>query len=210
MANSEFSVVGLAHKFLLAGESVGYTPSTFNGMAERSDLLADFLAVYQGRARIVPIEVSPVTPVAQANTLMVQPHLTTLERIALGAYDWQNPNITNKRFQHDVTTVGEWEYDLYHLDCDISSDDAKSQAEVDGWVVAKAEHLLAYGKQSPEEQRKFPIIALGSVWGVGADRRVLGLWGVDDKRYVYLYYWDGGWLRFCRFLRVRKVKQSVA
>lgn len=123
MAQSEFSAVGLAHKLLLAGEGVGYTASTFNGMAEKPALLADFLAVYEGRARIIPIEVTPSAPIVQVvrNILTIPAFLTTLERIALGAYDWKNSDITNKRFPHDPITVGEWEYDLYHPNCNISS-----------------------------------------------------------------------------------------
>lgn len=212
MANSEFSVVGLAHKFLLAGESVGYKPTTFNGMAEKPGLLADFLAVYEGRARIIPIEVTPATTIVQAarSTLTVLPSLTVLERIALGSYDWKNSDITESRFPHNIATVGEWEHDLYHPNSFTSSEDAKSSAEVDGWVVAEAEHLLAFGKQFPDVQRKFPIIALGSVCEVRGNRRVLGLWSGGGGRDIRLFGWRGDWVSHVRFLRVRKVRSSVA
>jgi hypothetical protein len=206
MANSEFSVIGLAHKFLLAGERVGYTASTFNGMAEKPGLLSDFLAVYDGRSHIVPIEVAPVTPTARAarNTITVLPSLTILERIALGKYDGKNGEISNVLFPHDVMTVGEYEFDFYNPFLFISSEDAKTGAEVDGWTVAKAEHLLAVGQAFPEVQRETPIVALGSVCGVGSNRQVLTLRG-EGRRGVFLYDWCSPWAGGFRFLRVRKV-----
>lgn len=143
-------------------------------------------------------------------TLTVPPHLTILERIALGVYDWKSEDITGKRFPHDAATVGEWEFDLFYPNCSISSEDAVSRAEVDGWTVAKAEHLLAFGQAFPEEQRKFPIIALGSVYSVFSGRYVLALWSDDGKRGVVLDGWGVGWGSNYRLLRVRKVEQSVA
>lgn len=144
------------------------------------------------------------------NTLTVPPNLTFSERIALGKYDWKNNEITESRFPHSTATVGVWEYDLYHPNCSISSEDAKSSAEVDGWHVAEAEHLLAFGAAFPDVQRKFPVIALGSVCEVNGRRYVLGLWRGNDDRGLYLHGWGGGWLAVYRFLRVRKVQQLVA
>lgn len=151
-----------------------------------------------------------LTKITQAirNTITVASDLALEQRIALGKYVWINSDINEKRFPHDTTTVGEWEYDLYYPNRDISSEDAVASAEVDGWIVAKAEHLLAYGESFPEEQRKYPIIALGSVCEVGGYRCVLGLWDVDGRRRLCLSYWSGGWGSDCRFLRVRKVQSS--
>lgn len=201
--------VGQANELKLAFRRADYEASQVKSLCE-GDILTQVRQVLLGNARIVPIELAPATPLAQAvrNTLTVLPYLTILERIALGAYDWKNDAITNQRFPHDVMTVGEWEYDTYHPDCSISSEDAKNGAEVDGWIVAKAEHLFAFGQAFPDVQRKFPIIALGSVCEVSSRRRVLELWGSGFRRVVNLYCWRVVWGSGCRFLRVRKVSAA--
>lgn len=144
------------------------------------------------------------------NTITVLPALTFSDRIALGKYDWKNSDIADSLFPHSPTTIGEWEYDLYHPNCSISSEDAKSSAEVDGWHDAEAEHLLAFGAAFPDVQRKFPVIALGSVCEVDGFRYVPALWNDYGKRYLGLNRWVGKWGSDYRFLRVRKVKPLVA
>ena len=199
--------VGQANELKLAFRRAGYESAEVKTLCE-GNILAQVREVLLGLAHIVPIQVSVVATLTQAGqkTITVLQNITTLERIAIGKHEWKNPEITNKRFPHDPMTVGEWEYDLYHPNRIISSDDAKSGAEVDGWLVAKAENLLALGQAFPEEQRKFPIIALGSVCEGDGSRRVLGLWSSASERSVNLYYWRGGWDPDYRFLRVRRVK----
>ena len=140
------------------------------------------------------------------NIITIFPNLSLQERITLGKYDWVNPDINDNRFPYNESTVGEWEYDLYHPNRQISSEDAKKEAEVDGWQVAEVEHLLAFGQAFPEEQRKYPIIALGSVCEVSGVRHVLGLWTDGSRRGLYLDWWRGDWRSSYRFLRVRKTK----
>ncbi len=53
---SEFSIVGLAHKFLLAAEEQGYTPAMINELAENKELLKNFFEVQSGRFEIKPKE----------------------------------------------------------------------------------------------------------------------------------------------------------
>lgn len=139
-------------------------------------------------------------------TITVKPNLTLTERIALGKYGWVNSDITEKMFPNDATTVGKWEFKLVHLNRVVSSEDAKFAVEVDGWTVAKAEHLLAFGDAFPEEQRKYPIIALGSVCN---GDRVLELWLDTSKRGLFLYCWYVDWGSFSRFLVVRKMNSKT-
>ncbi len=158
----------------------------------------------------VPVTKLAATKVTTSNTITVLPDLTIADRLTSGNYDWKNPNITKERFPDDLATVGEWEFDLYHPNCALSADAARLGAEVDGWVVAKWEHLLAYGVAFPETQRKFPIIALGSVCRVGLIHCVLGLFFGGRGRLVNLCNRGGGFDPYYRFLRVRKVQRSVA
>ncbi|MEI6553201.1 MAG: hypothetical protein WCO09_01410, partial [bacterium] len=76
------------------------------------------------------------------------------------------------------------------------------------WEPAKIENLLAYGAKNPEEQRKFPIVGLGSVGEVGGYRYVPCLRRYVSRRDLGLGCWDGGWRDYYRFLAVRKIKPS--
>ena len=64
MATSAFSIVGLAHKWLLAAEAQGCTPEVLNKMAEHPTLFGDARAVLEGGATIVPNK--PLKKVAKA------------------------------------------------------------------------------------------------------------------------------------------------
>jgi hypothetical protein len=143
-----------------------------------------------------------LTPIVKA--INVIPDLSLTERI--DKYCWFDSDLDEKMFPHDPTTVGEWEWKLVHIDRDISSEDAKSAVEVDGWSPAKAEHLLTFGAMFPEEQRKYPIVALGSVGEPDGRRLVLILDTDDSGRHLDLCGWCGDWHRIFRFLVVRKVQ----
>jgi len=127
--------------------------------------------------------------------------------IAAGAFDWKNSDITAKRFPLKGKGRVEFEWKLVHPDEELESDDAKTRVEKDGWQVGGIEHLLAFWAKFPEKQRKYPIIALGSVVGVDGGRRVAGLFG-GSCRDLDLGWWGSRWLRRCRFLVVRKVSAS--
>lgn len=116
--------------------------------------------------------------------------------IAAGNYDWKNDDITTKRFPIVGKGKVEFEDTIFHFDCNISSEDVVKEIIAadtkNPWELGKIENILAYGAKNPEEQRKFPIVGLGSVGGVGGNRRVPCLDG------------DGGWSADVRFLGVRK------
>lgn len=131
--------------------------------------------------------------------------LTFEQMIALGRYDWTNSDITAKRFPITGTGVIEVEHKLFHFDRTVSSDEAEGLIIADGYQLAKIEHLLAYGTANPEEQRKFPIVALGSVAEVSGKRSVPCLYGDDAERRLNLSWWFDGWNGYYRFLAVRNL-----
>ncbi len=100
-------------------------------------------------------------------------HLTvdysqTLEQmIADGNFDLKNREITSKHFPVKGEGVVQFECCYFRFDSYISSKDAVKRIETanteNPWMPAQTEHLLSNGKQFPEDQRKFKIIALGSV-----------------------------------------------
>jgi hypothetical protein len=127
--------------------------------------------------------------------------------IAAGRYDWKNGDITAKRFPIEGKGTVEFEAVLIHFNRNISSENAKKQIEEAGYEAAKTEHVLSFGANYPEEQRKFPIVALGSVAGVGGRRHVLFLGRGDSGRGLDFDWWFGDWGSDCRFLAVRKVSR---
>jgi hypothetical protein len=149
--------------------------------------------------------------------------LRTLEEmIVAGRYDWKNNDITAKRFQ--ITGVGQLEFEgkLFRFNRDISSDNAerliKADDPVNPWNLGKIEHLLSFGEKFPEEQRKYPIVGLGSVAEVRGCRRVPYLRRLDSKRDLHrldskrdlgLGWRDDDWGALSRFLAVRKKVPST-
>ena len=126
--------------------------------------------------------------------------------VAAGRYDWINDNITVKRFPVKGDGVAEFETKLFQFD-GISSKNAIKEIEAQGWQAAGIEHLLAFGAKNPDEQRKYPVVALGSVGKVGGRRRVPFLDGDGSERSLFLGWWDGDWGSYCRFLAVRRLSR---
>ena len=129
--------------------------------------------------------------------------------IAAGHYDWKNDDITAKRFPVVGKGVEQFEAKVFHFDRAMSSEAVVEAIKADGWELGKIEHLLAFGEKYPEEQRKYPIIALGSVAGVGGDRSVPYLSRDDAERSLDLYWWGSDWDDDCRFLAVRKLSSAA-
>ena len=131
---------------------------------------------------------------------------------AAGRYDWKNDEITSKRFPITGKGVVEFEGRYFHFDRNISSENAIKEIEAEDtanpWSPAKIEHVLSHGKTFPEEQRKFPIVGLGSVALVYGRRCVPVLHEGGSGRYLYLNWFDDDWDPVCRFRAVRKVSAS--
>lgn len=194
-------------------EQRGVTPDQFQ-LVLGSGLLSD---IFDPRAKI-----SNRIAVRQALELGALPSepgrhivnfgLNLADMISAGNYDWKNENITEDKFPVKGEGQVEFEDTIFHFDRSISSEDAVTQiiaADPENpWEPAKIENLLAYGAKNPEEQRKFPIVGLGSVGKVSGGRDVPYLYGVDSKRSLYLLSWNGDWDGRYRFLAVRKFKPS--
>lgn len=136
--------------------------------------------------------------------------------IAAGKYDWKNDDITAKRFpliaKESNGGIVEVEACLFHFNRVIESKYAIKAIEAadkdNPWTAGQIEHVLAFGAFFPEEQRKFPVIGLGSVAGILGGRSVPGLWEGGTGRGLGLDWWGGGWRDGCRFLAVRKVSAT--
>ncbi len=127
------------------------------------------------------------------------------EMIAAGRYDWKNSDITAKRFPLEGEDMVEFESRYFHFNHNISSEKAIEAMKKAGWEPARIEHLLCFGEKYPDEQRKFPIIGLGSVAEVRGNRSVPYLPRSDSECDLDLLWFGSGWSVGCRFLAVRKV-----
>jgi len=149
------------------------------------------------------------SPASEIFRLTVDYGQSLEQMIAAGRYDWKNDGITAKRFP--VTGEGRVKFEAryFHFDRSISSKDAveeiKKADTENQWMPAKIEHVLAHGAIFPEEQRKYPIIGLGSVAEVNSDRRVPYLYRSGSDRDLSLGWWVSDWSPGYRFLAVRKV-----
>ncbi len=129
--------------------------------------------------------------------------------IAAGRYDWRNSDITPERFPISGTGIVKFEARLIHPDRDISSDDAEAQIRAldpqNPWEPGKIEHLLSFGAKFPKEQRKRPIVGLGSVARVDGCCDVPCLDRDGSERGLHLLWGGDGWDAVSRFLAVREV-----
>jgi len=130
--------------------------------------------------------------------------LTLEQMIALGQYDWKNDDITAKNFPVNGEGKKEITVELVKYESGMSSEAILADLDKNGLRPATHEELLAFGAAFPELQRKFPIVALGSVASIFGDRRVAFLDRYDSERDLRLRWFDGGWYARCRFLAVRK------
>ncbi|MES2203203.1 MAG: hypothetical protein V4474_02720 [Patescibacteria group bacterium] len=135
------------------------------------------------------------------------------QMIAAGNYDWKNDDITAKKFPVVGEGIEQFETRVVHFNRTISSEEAveaiKNINAENPLEPAKIEHLLAFGAKYPEEQRKYPIIALGSVAEVLGDRGVPYLGRDDARRILGLHWWDFDWDDYYRFLAVRKLSSAT-
>jgi len=147
--------------------------------------------------------VQPIIDQGNNNKLVIDYGMSLEQMISAGNYDWKNSDLTASRFPVDGSGIVECEYKLSHFDRSVSSNEAVRLITIDGWQPGKIEHLLAFGAANPDEQRKFPIVALGSVAEMGGLRDVAFLRGGDAGRRLGLGWWGGGWDGVYRFLAVR-------
>jgi hypothetical protein len=125
--------------------------------------------------------------------------------IAAGRYDWADQSITAEYFPVSQTGSAKYEAVLVHLDRDASTEEAKVEITQRGLIPASPADLFAFGAKYPDEQRKYPIVALGQSWFDLGLSFFPCLWVVGRGRYLDMRHGRGGWRGACRFLALRKI-----
>ena len=138
-------------------------------------------------------------------TITVNYSQSLAEMIKAGKYDWTNSDITEKHFPVKGGGVVERMLTIHHYNRAMESKEVIAALEAIGKEPVPVEDLLAFGAKYPEEQQKYPIIALGSVARVRGSRDVPYLGRRDSERVLGLRWFGGRWSEDCRFLARNKV-----
>jgi hypothetical protein len=156
-------------------------------------------------ALLVTMFTAVVATVVNAFSVVVDYSKSLKAMIEDGHYDWKNNDITSDNFS--VTGSGQVNsgLELVHFGKHVSTQDVLAELDKRNLCPATLPELLAFGAKYPEEQRKYPIIALGSVWADRDGRRdVACLCGNDRGRDLGLVCYVFGWRGYCRFLAASK------
>ena len=125
--------------------------------------------------------------------------------VKAGLYDYTNPNITSINFKTKRKGKADLVVELVRFNTRISTDYALRELDRMGYRPVELRELLAFGEKYPDVQRKFPILALGSVWQYGNGYRLIPcLYGNGSLRYLFLDWVGNGWDEIYRFAAVRK------
>lgn len=117
-------------------------------------------------------------------------------------FDSVNEHVNEKNFPPETLVLGSGPK-IFHFNRRISSEDVIAEMKKDGYRPAKLGDLLDYGAKNPEEQRKYPIVALGSAAVILAVRYVACIYGDGSERELVLSYFVNTWDAHSRFLAVR-------
>lgn len=125
--------------------------------------------------------------------------------VKAGKYSHVNRFITAENFSLDTEGKTEDEVFILHFDRIISSVQAIAEMDKQGLRPATCTHALAFGAQYQKEQRKYPIIFLGSSWvNFDGDRYFLSLDVDGAKRQLHLRWYGNDWNKRYRFAAVSK------
>ncbi|MCL5004154.1 MAG: hypothetical protein M1352_02700 [Patescibacteria group bacterium] len=125
--------------------------------------------------------------------------------VKAGKFDYANSDVTSKNFPSQRKGQANLEAVLVQFDRYMESDEVLAELDKMGMRAGTLAELLALGAQHPNQQREYPIVALGSVWRASVgNRSVPYLWGHSSHRGLYLPWFDDRWHQGYRFLAFRK------
>lgn len=102
-------------------------------------------------------------------SLVVDYSKTVAQMIVAGKYDWKNSThikVDVKDFPLPVESIGKkvvYTVKFFHFDRDMPSKDIIDEMAKSGYCPAAIAELLTVGKDNPKLQRRFTIVAFGSI-----------------------------------------------
>ncbi len=125
--------------------------------------------------------------------------------IKASGFDYVSSDITEKHFPINKRQNGDVEMKVFHFNRVMESDEVIREMEGQGYRPAELPEGLAYAKANPDEQRKYPVAIIGSVWrNFSGDRYVPFLLGWYGYRRLDFFWYGDRWFGDCGFLAVRK------
>lgn len=155
-------------------------------------------------------ELQLLSPAPAERFVTVPADIAFEERVQRGNYGWRNGDLTEERFPVTADQVGALEQKLFHFNRSLSSAQAIQEIRDAGYAPGQTGDILAFGERFPQEQRRHPVIGLGSVVTVYGSLSVPALWFDGDRRTLDLIWYDGDWHRNYRFLGVRPAQNRGA
>lgn len=120
--------------------------------------------------------------------------------------DYVNSDFTGAHFKEKARPAEKnKKFVLLHLNRNVSTETVLAVMKQMKLKPGTAKELVSVSIDHPDLQRKFPIVANGSVWRRWrGGRRVPYLWGYSGGRDLDLDWYGGGWGDYCRFLALRE------
>jgi hypothetical protein len=172
------------------------------------DVLADVRRVILGHAEIkAAIRNVPATPPFTPDSFVLAMNYDEpIESLVLaGRYDYANSDITSLHFPTKRSGAANLAGRLVHFNRAMSTKEAVKELGEMGLRPGELHELLAFGIRFPEEQRKYPIIGLGSAWQNPHGFRCVPYLDRDgSERSLVLYWLEVDWFDRCRFLAFPK------
>jgi hypothetical protein len=104
----------------------------------------------------------PAVQLSEIFSITVDYDKSCYQMVAVGQYDGRE-NLSVYSYSIKGKGIVSYEACYVYFDHVISRENAIREIEQIGWLPAKVEHLLSFGATYTEEQRRFTIVALGTV-----------------------------------------------
>lgn len=125
------------------------------------------------------------------------------EMIKDSDHDWVNPGVTADLFPVQGSGVVMVRARLVYFNIAATTLEVLEDIRGRSCRSAKIEHILALAKLYPDEQRKYPIIALDSAQECPRGGRNVPALREYSGRRALCVYWDiKRWKKSCRFLEI--------
>lgn len=145
------------------------------------------------------------TPPREVYPIQVNYDLPLRDAIDAGDYQAVNASITGDNFPQARHGHASLEIFLMRFVGRMTSEEVINALSKEDLRPADLPEFLAFGAAYPQEQRRFSIICLGSVWQDKKHyRNVPCLYEASEARSLDLHWWDDGWYSYSRFAAVRK------